>query len=100
MNDRIHFLPPSSSAKLRQKIWSLRQQRSSDTILLKELAKLVQDEYPAVYAASKTLVRKGLAERVNLPILAPSKKNPQRTVMMIAVKGIPAWAPSKKGSWR
>jgi hypothetical protein len=100
MNDRIHFLPPSSAAKLRQKIWSLLQKRSSDAILLKELAELVESEYRDTYAAAKVLVRKGLAERVNIPTPAPSKKNPGRTKSVIALKGIPAWGKSAKGSWK
>lgn len=96
--DRQHFAPPSEAAKLRQAVWSLLQ-KTPDSILLQELAQLVQSEYKPVYSAAKQLVRKGLAERVNIPQPAPTPRNPGRMKDKIAVKGIPPWSASRKASW-
>ena len=96
--DHHLFLPPSEAAKLRQTVWSLLQ-KTPDAILLQELAQLVHSEYKPVYAAAKQLVRKGLAERINIPQPAPTAKNPGRMKDKIAVKGIPPWSPSRKSSW-
>lgn len=101
-NDRIHFLPPSNAAKVRQKAWNFLQ-KTTEATLLKELALAIGEEYRDTYAAAKHLVRKGLAERINqmVEIAIPSKKNPdqKKTKAMIALKGVPPWSAKKKCYW-
>lgn len=99
MNHTQTFKPHSQAANTRQAIWGILQKRPAEDILLSELATLATAEYPKAYAAAKHLVRKGFAERVTMFVPAPTKKNPDKKRKATGLRGIPAWAPSKQGSW-
>lgn len=97
--DKHLFQPVSNAANTRQAIWSLMMKDPLKEFSLGDLSEAIKAGYANIYAAAKSLVRAGLAERINAEIPAPSKKNPERKKKVLFLRVIEPWKPSKKGSW-
>lgn len=91
--------PFSYAAQLRQRIYAMLSKEPTRAFLFTELPDLATGDPSAIHAAARTLVRKGLAERITKIIPNPSEKKPDRVKKLSAIRLIGAWQGSKSGSW-
>lgn len=91
--------PFSEAAQLRQRIYAILTNNPSKPFTFGELEEAAKGDPSAIHAASRMLVRKGLAERVIKIIPNPSEKKPDRVRKLSAIRLIGAWSKNCKASW-
>ena len=93
------FKPMTNSMKTRQAIYNLLQSAPGTEFTLLEIQAKVKELRQAVRSASKQLVRKGLARKVDILEPRPTKKRPDATIKSFALSFIPPWSSKKTSAW-